>query len=275
MRLIQKDITTYPIPVLLVLASDHITGATGKTLTVYVSKNGGAFGAYAGTVTERAYGWYTLNIGAGDVDTLGALVLHIEAAGCDPVDVQYTVINFNPFDAAALGLTRIDAAVSSRLATTAYTAAPTAADVWANATRTLTSAVNLGAIDVTLVEAESYVARLDFTLYKRVDYVTGARAGTVRFRYNINLSGATVKLVGAFRGRGDGQDINITGSAAVDPDDSSYYIVEFSVPTSVSDAWGTGDKAYLYEVRAYKNSIDDVLQRGWISVPDSPPVNAN
>lgn len=151
----------------------------------------------------------------------------------------------------------------------------TAQEVWEYTTRTLTSGVNLGAVEVTLTDPETYVSRLNLTIYKRVDYVTGGRAGPLRFRYNVNLSGATVKLIGEYRGLESGTAINITGSAAVDPDDSDYYIVEFSVPTSTSDGWGTGDKVYLYEIRSYKTSIDDVLQRGWITVPDGPAVAAN
>ena len=73
-------------PFLMVLASDHISPATGLTVTVLLSKNGAAFAAAAGAVTEIANGWYNLACTAADTNTVGALAIHATAATADPTD---------------------------------------------------------------------------------------------------------------------------------------------------------------------------------------------
>ncbi len=81
---------------LLVLSSDHITGATGKTPTVTISKNGGVFAAPAGAISELSGGWYVVAPNATDSNTLGPLILHATAAACDPSDEQFVVVDYNP-----------------------------------------------------------------------------------------------------------------------------------------------------------------------------------
>lgn len=114
----QQGSTAHPISFLMILASDHISGATGlvsgSSLTVTISKDGAAFAAPVGTITELADGWYTLAGNATDRGTLGEFKLHATGTGCDPCDVDCAIVGYDPFDAAALGLTRLDAAVSSR-----------------------------------------------------------------------------------------------------------------------------------------------------------------
>jgi hypothetical protein len=80
----------------MVLSSDHITGATGKSPTVTISKNGGAFAAPSGTVSEIGQGLYALAANALDANTLGPLLLHATAASCDPRDDTFDVVNYNP-----------------------------------------------------------------------------------------------------------------------------------------------------------------------------------
>jgi hypothetical protein len=88
----------------LYLSSDHITGATGKTPTVTLSKNGGAFAAAAGAITEVANGIYKVAANATDANTLGPLRLFATAAGCDQVDECFEVVAYNPDVSANLGL---------------------------------------------------------------------------------------------------------------------------------------------------------------------------
>lgn len=71
------------IPVYMVSNSDHVTPATGKTLTVQVSKNGGAFAAAAGTVAEVGSGLYQFDATAADM-TADVVVLKFTEATCDP-----------------------------------------------------------------------------------------------------------------------------------------------------------------------------------------------
>jgi hypothetical protein len=81
-----KQSTAYTRTFLMVLASDHITGATGKTVTVNLSKAGGSFGAAGGTVSEVANGWYKIVLNTTDTGTLGDLAFHCTASACDDTD---------------------------------------------------------------------------------------------------------------------------------------------------------------------------------------------
>jgi hypothetical protein len=81
---------------LLVLSSDHITGATGKTPTVTIQKAGGGFITPSGVVSELANGWYQVAAHPTDTDTLGPLLLHATGAACDPRDDTFYVANYNP-----------------------------------------------------------------------------------------------------------------------------------------------------------------------------------
>jgi hypothetical protein len=91
-------------------SSDHNTGKTGLTPTVTVSKNGSSsFGAAASTIGEIANGWYRM-YGAGlatDLDTLGPILIHGASAGADPVDMDFTVVAYNPFDSVRMGMTAL------------------------------------------------------------------------------------------------------------------------------------------------------------------------
>ena len=73
--------------VLMVDSVDHVTGKTGLTPSVELSKNGGAFASIAPVIAEMAYGFYRVELTASHTDTEGDLVLHITAAGADPADV--------------------------------------------------------------------------------------------------------------------------------------------------------------------------------------------
>lgn len=102
--------TTHPINFLMVSSSDHITGATGITTTVTISKDGGAFASPAGAVTEIGSGWYSLAGNATDRNTLGSFLLHATGAGCDPTDRDYTITAYDPFNGANLALTAVPSA---------------------------------------------------------------------------------------------------------------------------------------------------------------------
>jgi hypothetical protein len=106
----QQYSTGYPIGFLLVLKSDHITGATGKAATIVltISKNGSTFGSALGAVTETGNGWYNWapNGGnsstVGDRDTLGELKIHVTEPSCDPYDEKYDIVAYDPFAAVSL-----------------------------------------------------------------------------------------------------------------------------------------------------------------------------
>lgn len=103
----QQSTTSYPIVFLMVDNTDHVTGKTGLTPVVTLSKNGGAFAAAAGTVSEVGNGWYALAGNATDRNTLGSLAVHATGVGADPSDDLYVVVPWDPFDAVRMGLTAL------------------------------------------------------------------------------------------------------------------------------------------------------------------------
>lgn len=54
-------------------------GGTGLTPNVTLSKNGGAFAAASGSVSELANGWYSLPLDSADTNTEGDLAYHFDA----------------------------------------------------------------------------------------------------------------------------------------------------------------------------------------------------
>ena len=109
----QQNSTAHSVLFFMADSSDHVSGKTGLTPVVTLSKNGGAFAAAAGTVSEVGQGWYALAGNATDRNTLGELIIHGEASGADPSDRRLTIVPWDPFDS-NLGLPRLDAAISSR-----------------------------------------------------------------------------------------------------------------------------------------------------------------
>lgn len=107
---IQQSTTAYELLFLLVLSSDHISPATGKTPTVTIRKPSGAFGSPAGAVSEIANGWYTVAGNATDTNTLGPLLLSATEASSDPTAMVYNVVAYNPQVATNLGLSALPTA---------------------------------------------------------------------------------------------------------------------------------------------------------------------
>lgn len=83
---------------MMVDSTDHVTGETGLTPTVTISKNGGSYGAAAGAVTEIGNGLYSLAGNASDRDTLGELWVHADGgAGVDKSDFKVDIVSHDPY----------------------------------------------------------------------------------------------------------------------------------------------------------------------------------
>ncbi len=117
-------------------ATDGITAETGLTGAGRLSKAGAATAATTNNITEidatNMPGRYYIELTATEVNTLGIVEFRFKTAACAEVVARAQVVAFDPFTATDLGITRLDAAVSSR-------SSHSAADVWAAGTRTLTS----------------------------------------------------------------------------------------------------------------------------------------
>ncbi len=103
--------TGFPYQFFMASSADHVTGMTGLSPSVQLSKNGGAFSAAAGSVSELGYGWYSLAGNAVDRSGLGGLAVHATAAGCDPFDGKLVVVPWDPFDS-NFGLAALPAAAA-------------------------------------------------------------------------------------------------------------------------------------------------------------------
>jgi len=102
------------------LASDHVSVATGKTIAITISKNGGAFGnpnAGATNATEVSSGWYKVTLDTTDTGTAGPLAVRGAVATVDDVAVLFYVGQApadvthwlgNGVAAAANGLPKVD-----------------------------------------------------------------------------------------------------------------------------------------------------------------------
>jgi hypothetical protein len=87
-----KQSTARNLMVFLTDSTDHVSGKTGATLSVSLSKNGAAFSSISPTVTERGNGWYNIALTSSHTDTLGDLVLRATASGADPIDLRELVV---------------------------------------------------------------------------------------------------------------------------------------------------------------------------------------
>lgn len=102
---IKNSSTAYPLVFMMVDSADHVTGKTGLSPTVTLSKAGAAFASASGAVTEIGSGWYKVAGNTTDSNTHGPLILHATATGADPTDALYEVVAYDPQDTVRLGLT--------------------------------------------------------------------------------------------------------------------------------------------------------------------------
>jgi len=79
---VRKNVASQTYPVYLVLTSDHITPATGKSPAVQVSKDGAGFGNIAGSVAEIGNGWYLISFAQADTNC-NSCAYRVTAASSD------------------------------------------------------------------------------------------------------------------------------------------------------------------------------------------------
>lgn len=108
---IKQSSTAYPLVFFMTDSTDHLTGKTGLTCTVTLSKSGGSFASPSGAVTEIANGWYKVAGNVTDTATLGPLILHATGTSADATDMIFEVIAFDPQDSVRQGLTGLANAV--------------------------------------------------------------------------------------------------------------------------------------------------------------------
>jgi hypothetical protein len=100
------------VPFKAFLASDHVTPATGKTIPVVISKNGGAFGnpsAGATNATAIASGWYYVDLSTTDTATLGPLIVRGAEGTIDDAEAVFEVVSGHRLAADGLDLISVTA----------------------------------------------------------------------------------------------------------------------------------------------------------------------
>lgn len=94
--ILQKSTNTYAIPFVMLDSADGITPKTGLTVTVTISKNGGAFAAAGGAVAELSNGWYKYTPTTTDTNTLGTMAIHATATGANATNITVEIVNYDP-----------------------------------------------------------------------------------------------------------------------------------------------------------------------------------
>lgn len=105
------------VPFPCVDATDGYTAETGLTFSageLKVSKNGATEANAAGSVTEVAGGVYMYEFTAAELNTQGTVSLRVSKSGVRGAVVLAQVVPWDPQSATNMGLTNLDATVSSR-----------------------------------------------------------------------------------------------------------------------------------------------------------------
>jgi hypothetical protein len=95
-----KQSTPFTLP--FVMVDEDNNELTGLTVTVEISKAGGAFAAAAGVVAEIGDGWYAVALTAADTGTLGALAIKATATGALQQNLVCNVLRYTLTDIAGM-----------------------------------------------------------------------------------------------------------------------------------------------------------------------------
>lgn len=101
-------------------ADDTAYTSTLSGSDIMISKAGGSEAASAGTATHIATGLFKYVMTAGECDTLGEVSIRLAKSGVYNDVRTVNVVPWDPYSASSLGLSNLDATVSSRLASADY-----------------------------------------------------------------------------------------------------------------------------------------------------------
>jgi hypothetical protein len=102
------------VPIHLVDATDGLTAETGVTGTPQISKAGGAWGNTSATLVEIGDGAYYVELTAGELDTRGLLFVRFKSVATAEFQDAHQVVAFDPYSSSNMGLSNLDAAVTTR-----------------------------------------------------------------------------------------------------------------------------------------------------------------
>jgi len=232
----------------MVLSSDHVTGETGATVTVKVSKNGGAFGAGGGSVAELEEGVYAYTPSAGDVDTLGPITFKATASGCDPFIVEGVIVAYDPYDAVRMGQSALPNA-----APRANCGLPTTNGTKINQTVDLTAGQSIGISgDLSATMKTSVQTAADAAVTANTKIVA-IEADTNEVQAELADGGRTDLLIDAIKAITDqinfsGTDVNANASVALTEGDISDIADGVAAAIKLTTGWTAGGTLTYAEV---------------------------
>lgn len=162
-------------------ATDGISAETAQTGTGFFSKNGAAPAASSGSITELSAtnmpGRYYIEATAAEVDTLGIIEFRFKAAATAEVVVRAQVVPYDPYDAVALGLSRLNADITSR---SSHTAAAAGTDAASKVLTTPANLIDTEADGMVHADLKEWLGVAPLALVaQRVDGSVGAMAANV------------------------------------------------------------------------------------------------
>ena len=92
----QQSSSGHPIDFIMTL-TDNIMAATGNTVVINISKDGGAFNLASGAVSFLGRGWYSWAGHTWDRDTRGELAISASGGGMAQSDFKYVITQYGPF----------------------------------------------------------------------------------------------------------------------------------------------------------------------------------
>lgn len=208
---IPKSSSGTPLLFFITQTADHITGLTGASPTVTISKNGAAFGSPAGVVTEISSGWYKVAGNATDSNTAGPLALHAIVASGDPCDIL--VANIIDPTAAVYGVNVVqenqvsNAAITTIKAVQGLTTADTIATYTGNTPQTGDAFTRIGVAGIGLTNlGDTRLANLDAAVSTRMaTFTIPANFASLGISAAGNVNADTKKM--------NGTTVNGTGAA--------------------------------------------------------------
>ncbi len=92
----------------LVDATDGLTAETGEAAgQPQISKNGAAFGNTSATLTHIGNGTYYVELTAGEIDTLGKIMVRFKSAATAEFSMVADVVDYDPYDVVRMGMTAL------------------------------------------------------------------------------------------------------------------------------------------------------------------------
>lgn len=209
------------IPVKLVDSTDGKTEEAGLagTATVTVSKNGVAYAPATGSFVEIGSGSYYYQAALTELDTPGFLLVRVVEANARTFDASVEVVAFDPHDAVALGLSRIDVALST-LSTAAALAAVAASATSVDGKLTVARAGYLDNLSAGAVAQASALVTAQTDLTTLTGRLTAPRAAAIdnldaTIASRASATSLTTAIAGIAAVEADTQDLQARTPAAL------------------------------------------------------------